>query len=99
MTKIYHTTKWKKLRWQALRRDRFKCVACGTSLQGKGKARVDHIATVKSAPHLAFDLANLRSLCPSCDNKRHKEKASSAERDDGVDHNGMPTNPEHPWNK
>jgi 5-methylcytosine-specific restriction endonuclease McrA len=70
----YSDKRWPALRARALARDRHTCRSCGASLRGKGKARVDHIRPARQAPALAFDLANVRCLCPACDNARHAEK-------------------------
>lgn len=44
------------------------CVECG-----KPAKHVDHKQTIRSAPHLRLDPANLRSLCHSC-HSRHTAK-------------------------
>lgn len=59
---VYRTTRWKSLRSLAKRRDGFKCVCCGAA----GRLEIDHIKPIRSHPELAFVLANLQSLCPSC---------------------------------
>lgn len=74
---FYSSLAWKRLRKQALIRDGFCCKWCGTSVRGKGMSRVDHIYPVKTHPHLALVLENLRTLCPTCDNKRHAEKGGN----------------------
>ena len=76
---VYKSPRWFQLRQYALRRDQFVCVICNVSVRGKGKARIDHIIPVKENIELAFELSNLRTLCPSCDNKRHSEKRSGKE--------------------
>lgn len=59
--RITDSKRWKALRWTALRRDGFKCVQCGA----RGRLEVDHIEPVRDRPDLAWDLANLQSLCPA----------------------------------
>ena len=59
---IYRDPRWKSVRWLAKRRDGFKCRDCGAA----GRLEVHHIRPVRSHPELAFDLANLKSLCPAC---------------------------------
>jgi len=73
-TNIYQSKEWKKLRVMVLRRDSYSCVFCNSNLRGKGLSRVDHIVPVKEDPSRAFDMDNLRSLCSSCDNRRHYTK-------------------------
>lgn len=76
---FYQSAEWRELRLRALRRDGWMCLWCGRSVRGKGQSRVDHVRTVREAPHLALSLDNLRTLCPSCDNKRHSEKGKHHE--------------------
>lgn len=84
---IYKTEQWRKVRLMALKRDHYACVMCGCDVRGKGLSRVDHIIPVKQRPDLALALANLRTLCAPCDNRRHSEKGLGKERpltgDDG----------------
>lgn len=63
---ITSTKRWKSLRVRALRRDGFKCVACGA----QGRLEVDHIKPVRTHPELAYDLENLQCLCASCHAKK-----------------------------
>ena len=95
---FYQTPEWKHLRAQALRRDCFKCVVCGASVVGKGRSRVDHILDLKRRPDLAMSLDNLRTLCSTCDNKRHAEKMG-ANPNRGAALDGTPLDPAHPWNQ
>lgn len=86
---FYNSPAWKALRKRALARDKYMCVKCGCCLRGKGKSRVDHIKPVKLHPELKLSLENLQSLCPSCDNKKHSEKARKYEIKE-IDENGYP---------
>ncbi len=54
--------RWKALRLQALERDEWRCVQCGTR---KG-LEVDHIEPVRDRPDLAYALSNLQCLCGRC---------------------------------
>ena len=63
---VIRSARWKRLRVEALRRDGWQCVSCGAS----GRLEVDHINPVRVAPELAFDLANLQTLCPSCHTRK-----------------------------
>lgn len=64
--KVIRTQRWKGLRLEALRRDDFKCVACGA----RGRLEVDHVQPVRNAPDRAFDLGNLQSLCRACHTRK-----------------------------
>lgn len=54
--------RWKALRMQALRRDDWQCVQCGTHVG----LECDHIEPVRDRPDLAFVLSNLQILCGPC---------------------------------
>lgn len=57
------TATWKKLRWQVLSRDEFKCTKCGET-----KALVAHHLTYERAGHELLE--DLVTLCTEC---HHKE--------------------------
>lgn len=65
---VLRSTRWKFVRITAKRRDDFKCVNCGA----RGRLEVDHIKPVRDAPELAFDLANLQTLCKPCHSTKTK---------------------------
>lgn len=100
---MYNSTRWRELRKSVLKRDRYLCTNCGTSVRGLGKSRVDHIKTAKHHPELFWDMKNLRTLCPACDNARHSEKGKGRSdetermRQTGLD--GLPSDPDHPFNR
>jgi 5-methylcytosine-specific restriction endonuclease McrA len=71
---FYSTPEWRDLRRRALKRDRYRCVLCAADLRKLGSSRVDHILSRRARPDLALVLANLRSLCASCDNRQSREK-------------------------
>jgi len=60
--KVCRGNRWKFLRLQALERDEWRCVQCGTR---KG-LECDHVLPVRDRPDLAYSLANLQILCGSC---------------------------------
>lgn len=64
--KVTRSKRWKSLRLLALRRDGFRCVKCGA----KGRLEVDHIAPVRDAPDLSYELGNLQSLCTPCHTRK-----------------------------
>ena len=78
--KFYSSKEWRALRKQALVRDGYKCVMCGIDVSGWKKSRVDHILTRRERPDLELVLDNLRSLCVTCDNRRHAEKFGREEK-------------------
>jgi 5-methylcytosine-specific restriction enzyme A len=73
--RFYNSSRWSKVRLEALARDRYECVWC----RDKGRVttkehitlEIDHILEIETHPHLALDLDNLRTLCRRCHNKRH----------------------------
>jgi 5-methylcytosine-specific restriction enzyme A len=58
------TRAWRRVRLQALQRDRFRCVRCG-----REASEVDHVVAREVGGTDA--LANLRSLCAACHAARH----------------------------
>ena len=76
-------------------RDGYRCVVCGASVAGKGTYQVDHIQSVRTHPHLALLLANVRVLCVYHHAQRHRDKG--VQRIVGYGADGMPLNPMHPW--
>lgn len=63
---VIRSPRWKSLRFQAKRRDGFRCVQC----KAVGPLEVDHIKPVRTHPELAFALDNLQSLCASCHSRK-----------------------------
>jgi len=51
--------RWPALRLKVLRRDNWQCAKCGA----RGRLEVDHIERVEKRPDLAFEEANLQTLC------------------------------------
>lgn len=71
---VTRTPRWKALRLQALRRDGFRCVACGA----RGRLEVDHIQPVRTHPELSYVLDNLQSLCGGCHARKTIEEIGLA---------------------
>lgn len=82
---FYSSAGWRKIRLEALRRDQYRCRHCGADLRGKGGSRVDHILPRSTHPHLSLKLGNLQSLCPPCDNRKHRDKGGKIIDDTGFD--------------
>ncbi|RAI01018.1 endonuclease [Acuticoccus sediminis] len=64
---ITRTKRWARLRWEILRRDDFHCTACGAHAT---KLEVDHRHPVRTRPDLAWDPANLQTLCAPCHSRK-----------------------------
>lgn len=60
--RITRGQRWKALRMQALERDGWQCVQCGT----RHRLEIDHIEPVRDRPDLAWSLSNLQCLCGRC---------------------------------
>lgn len=58
---IVKSRRWKGLRHEVLRRDRFRCVQADETCNGR--LEVDHIKPVRTHPALAWDKDNLQTLC------------------------------------
>lgn len=73
--KVLKDRRWSGLRLQALRRDGFQCVECGTRVG----LEVDHIKPVREAPEKAFDLNNLQVLCKRCHSAKTRREVGHPE--------------------
>jgi 5-methylcytosine-specific restriction protein A len=62
---------WRRIRVQALTRDKYLCQDCLTVGRVTSAQDVDHVQPIASAPHLRLDLSNLRSLCRPCHMAKH----------------------------
>ncbi len=60
--RITRGPRWRALRMQALERDGWQCVQCGT----RHRLEVDHVQPVRTHPELAHALSNLQCLCGRC---------------------------------
>ena len=81
MANAFYTSKrWKRLRLQVLRRDKFKCVRCRWFLRSRDAVVVHHIKNREEYPELQWEMSNLISLCNGCHNKLHPEKGINAKR-------------------
>jgi 5-methylcytosine-specific restriction endonuclease McrA len=94
----YHTTHWKALRWEALKRDKHRCtvLGCGST----HRLTVDHIRvrprhTVEPTPADVMD--NLRTLCGPCHSRITRKHNQGTPRAIGCDANGLPLDPGHKW--
>ena len=87
---FYSSMAWRELRFRCLQRDRFCCTVCKASVRGSGKSRVDHIESRHKRPDLALVLSNVRTLCVSCDAKRHSEKGGHHAERIAVGVDGLP---------
>ncbi len=63
---VIRSVRWKGVRLEAKRRDGWQCVKCHTT---RG-LEVDHIRPVRTHPELAYDMANLQTLCGSCHSRK-----------------------------
>ena len=71
----YKSTKWKKVRLKALKRDKYICQECKKYFKNTEATVVHHIIEISEDLSTAYDINNLESLCAKCHNKRHPEKA------------------------
>jgi 5-methylcytosine-specific restriction enzyme A len=70
--RFYSTQAWKRTRAIVLKRDGYRCTAidCSTPSRGLGgRLVVDHVIERRDGG--ADHVSNLRTLCPTCDNRRH----------------------------
>ena len=89
--RFYRSSPWVRLRAKHIARQP-ACVRCG----GPGKV-VDHIVTVRKAPHRALDPTNLQTMCLSCHSKSTQSYDAGRIETRGANAAGYPTSPDHPW--
>jgi len=87
---------WKRVRALHLRGNPF-CIVCGELGN-----EVDHIVSIRENPELRLEPSNLRTFCKKHHSRRtvydqgwHQGKRPASE----IAPDGMPTDPDHPWNK
>ena len=73
--KFYRSTEWLRLRKAVLERDNFECVRCKAMGRFNKGQTVHHIKHLKKFPEQATDKNNLITVCNSCHNTLHPEKA------------------------
>jgi len=72
--KLYNSARWKKVRALKLSRNPI-CETCAENGRTTGhRLHVHHIQHVHDAPHQAFDLDNLRTVCLPCHNREHSQR-------------------------
>jgi len=57
---------WRRIRSQALARDKYLCVHCLADGRATVACDVDHIIPIKTASERRLDIDNLQSLCRKC---------------------------------
>ena len=77
---IYHDKRYKRARAAALKRDEYLCQYCKRYGRMRQATITHHIKPVEIAPELAYSADNLVSLCMSCHNKMHPEKAKNGRK-------------------
>lgn len=81
--RVTSTRRWQVLRHQILERDGWACVKCG---EKRKRLEIDHIQSVRLQPDLAFEPANLATLCQPCHTRKtriecgHPAPIQSSER-------------------
>ena len=63
---FYERREWRDLRYRALRKYGFKCMACGAEKSEDVVIHVDHIDPISIYPERALDMDNLQVLCKDC---------------------------------
>jgi 5-methylcytosine-specific restriction enzyme A len=77
----YGMQAWKRMRAIVLERDGYRCTArdCATPGRGVGgRLVVDHVIERRNGG--VDDASNLRTLCPTCDNRRHGRRGEGGSK-------------------
>lgn len=98
-----YDSQWRKVRALKVEKDPFceRCLRKKPKLYVPIKVKINgnygvvhHIKPISTHPHLRLVMDNLESLCFVC-----HEIEEGRMRFSGCDVNGLPTDPNHPWNK
>ena len=71
---FYHSQAWRKLRRQALERDKHLCQVCLQHNELTLADTVHHIKPIRQNEAEKLSLNNLISVCRKCHNELHREK-------------------------
>lgn len=74
---FYHSPKWLRRRDMILRRDGYRCQRCKRYGRITQATTVHHIQHLEDRPDLAYDPANLMSVCQACHAALHPEKGGA----------------------
>lgn len=75
---FYTSARWKKFRRSVLARDGYTCQRCKRYGRLTPAREVHHIKHLDQYPELAYDPANVVSLCRACHNMQHPEKGTKS---------------------
>lgn len=75
---FYNSGRWRRFSKHILKRDKYLCRMCLRYGRKNTATIVHHIIPLEIRPDLAFDDANVISVCADCHNKAHPEKAFRA---------------------
>ena len=64
--KFYKSFEWRRVRYEALRKNNGCCELCGRSKNEGAVLNVDHIKPLRTNWHLRFEIDNLQVLCGLC---------------------------------
>lgn len=98
-----YDAKWQKVRAAHLAKEPL----CRFCMERHGRpesaTEVDHILSIREAPHLRLVDSNLRSLCKPCHSQRTAREQGFAKGSTklagGCDEHGVPLDPRHHWRR
>ena len=92
---------WRRKRDRVLSRDGHLCQPCRRSRRLRLATQVDHI--IGLAEGGTDHESNLQAICDDCHERKTQREAKRAQGaktiQAGADQDGMPVDPEHPWNR
>ncbi len=65
-TDFYSSNAWRAVRYEAIKRSKGRCEACGMSPDDGAKLHADHVKPRSKHPRLALELSNVQILCLDC---------------------------------
>ena len=75
-TEFTRSAAWRKLRYEVMERDGFRCVLCGRGAKDGATLQPDHIKPRSLYPDLALEPSNVRTLCADCNIGKGEREAA-----------------------
>lgn len=96
--RFYDLRVWRRLRRLKLQMNPL-CEWCERSRRPVPATDVDHVVPISKGGE-PLDLANLQSLCHECHSRKTSRDTGNSDRPmKGCGADGMPLDPNHPWNR
>src|SRR5262245_41147778 len=94
--KFYGTARWRRVRTQALVRDRYTCRHCGR-VEASARCHGHHVKPHHGDPEKFFDVDNVVCLCQPCHDTQARQVETYGYSLEIDAETGLPCDPNHPF--